>query len=177
MTPDEVTAVADHIRAVLFGTPADQRLRRFSELLKPYPPAWQAALHSLVQLGREIEVNVSDREAIVSDREWGRKLTVAKIGGVALVLAVGLTFVFASPTALQADAIRTLIALGSAALAAVIPGLVKVELRGKGWGLIEAAGAMAVLVIVYFWNPSQPSAPSPGAADTGTEVVQPATSP
>lgn len=56
-----------------------------------------------------------------------------------------------TPTPFQYDVFRIILAVGVAGFAACIPGLV--HLRLGTW--LQAAGAIAVFVIVYFYSPAR----------------------
>ena len=71
---------------------------------------------------------------------------------------------FPEPTQFQYLIFRIVIALAAAGVAAMIPGFLQIEISG----LIRAGGALAVFVIIYFYNPAilkqfgvQPPPPDP----------------
>ncbi|MGQ0505218.1 MAG: hypothetical protein ACT4TC_07835 [Myxococcaceae bacterium] len=81
-----------------------------------------------------------------------------------VLLTVGLSLLVQRPSDIQYFVMRVVLALGAAGAAAVIPGLLRVELsRG-----IRAGGALAVFVVIYFANPPSP----PSAASTGAAVPE-----
>jgi len=77
--------------------------------------------------------------------------TTAFMFGLAFVLAsIILAIFFPSPTPYQYTVFRIVLALSAAGVAAIIPGFVQLRLRN----LLRAGGAIAVFVIVYFFNPA-----------------------
>src|SRR5690242_14091308 len=97
-------------------------------------------------------------------------LVLAFVFGVAflaalLVLAVAIP----NPTQTQFETFRIIIALAAGGVAAVIPGLLDLQLKqGAGFAL-RAGGALAVFVVVYFYSPAHwvtDKAPAPSAAIT-----------
>jgi hypothetical protein len=79
----------------------------------------------------------------------------ALLGLFLLVLGVVLGFVFSTPTPLQIFLIRALVALGAGGVASVIPGFLKIDV-GLGTKLaISAGGALAVLLLMYIFNPPE----------------------
>lgn len=98
---------------------------------------------------------------------------VLAIAGI--LLTVGLSFAAERPTQLQYFVLRVVLALAGAGAAAVIPGLLKVELsRG-----IRAGGALAIFVVIYFANPPAPPSlegeAGAGRAEGRPAVLSPAT--
>src|SRR5947209_7642695 len=83
-------------------------------------------------------------------------LILAFVFGVAflaalLVLAVAIP----NPTQTQFEILRIVIALAAGGVAAVIPGLLDLQLKqGAGFAL-RAGGALAVFVVVYFYSPAR----------------------
>jgi hypothetical protein len=73
-----------------------------------------------------------------------------------LVLAIEVP----NPTPFQYTVFRVVLALAAAGVAAMIPGFL--ELTVPDW--IRAGGALAVFVVVFFYNPANLLAPSPSAA-------------
>ncbi len=67
-----------------------------------------------------------------------------------LVLAVA----FPQPTPFQYHIFRIVLALACGGVAAVIPGFLAVRMDKKGL-VIRAGGALAVFLLVYFFNPAQ----------------------
>lgn len=66
---------------------------------------------------------------------------------VLLILAI----FFPNPTGFQFIVFRIVLALAAAGVAAMIPGILEVEL--SNW--IKAGGALSVFIITYFYNPAQ----------------------
>lgn len=71
-----------------------------------------------------------------------------------LLLSIGLTFAFSSPTPFQQRIILATFALAGGGFAAEIPGFLKVELSLGQKAAVQAGGALAVFVILFFFAPS-----------------------
>jgi hypothetical protein len=74
-----------------------------------------------------------------------------------LVLAIAVPH----PSDFQYNVFKTVISLAAAGVVAMIPGFIRVEI--KDW--IRAGGALAVFVLVYFYNPAQLLTSSPPTSD------------
>ena len=83
---------------------------------------------------------------------------------IIIAFTFGLTFVvtlivlaikFPHPTPFQYNVFRIVLSLAVAGAAAMIPGFITVELNPTTELLIRAGGALAVFVIVFFFNPAQ----------------------
>lgn len=66
-----------------------------------------------------------------------------------------LALVVPNPTQYQYQTFRIVMSLAAAGVAAMIPGFLKVELTAATEVTIRAGGALAVFVIVYFFNPAR----------------------
>ena len=66
-----------------------------------------------------------------------------------------------NPTPFQYQTFRIVMALATAGVAAMIPGLLKIDFHPSVDVMIRAGGALAVFVIVYFFNPAKLSGHSP----------------
>lgn len=83
-----------------------------------------------------------------------KKLKTYLAVGVGLFFAIiilAITVFNPHPTASQSIVYRILLAVACGGIAAVIPGMITVKVSN----FITAGGAMAVIVLVYFWNPAQ----------------------
>jgi hypothetical protein len=88
------------------------------------------------------------------------------LGVLILAVAVSIAIFIPNPTSFQANTFRILIALGGAAFGAFIPGFLNVNISSNNPIFkfsIRAFSAMAVFVILYFWNPAQPDVQKPSA--------------
>ncbi len=82
--------------------------------------------------------------------------------GVAFVVALlCLAVVFPTPTVFQYNVFRIVLSLAAAGVAAMIPGFIELKLSTIAGLLIRAGGALAVFVIVFFFNPAQLAANPP----------------
>ncbi|MGH9762609.1 MAG: hypothetical protein ACREAC_17450, partial [Blastocatellia bacterium] len=96
------------------------------------------------------------------DSEGGRmskkaeKLLAFGFGVVFVVTMLILAIAFPSPTAFQYMVFRIVLALATAGVAVMIPGFIEVNI--STW--LRAGGALAVFVVVYFYNPASLIAPN-----------------
>jgi len=99
---------------------------------------------------------------------------LAFIFGVIFVTALLLFVLFVpNPTPPQFEVIRIVLALAAGGVAAMIPGLLKLQL-GEGANLtVRAGGALAVFAIVYFYSPAHWASP----ASTITQTTEAPNSP
>jgi hypothetical protein len=80
---------------------------------------------------------------------------LAFLAGMALICILLVIFVFIpDPSSSQLAAFRIFIALAGAAFAAAIPGFIEVQL-GRRTKYVRAGGALAVLVLLYLFDPIQ----------------------
>jgi hypothetical protein len=84
-----------------------------------------------------------------------QKLTAFIFGVVFVVVLIVLAIAFPNPTPFQYTVFRVILALASAGVAAMIPGFLEIEV--PNW--IRAGGALAVFIVVYFYNPASLVAP------------------
>ena len=76
--------------------------------------------------------------------------------GIAFLLALGVLALFVPhPTPFQYLVFRVVLALAAAGVAAMLPGFLEVNI--PNW--LRAGGALAVFVVVYFYNPAALVAP------------------
>lgn len=97
--------------------------------------------------------------------EWERPAIFA-FGIAFIVVLLILAIFFPNPTPFQFEVFKTVLALAAAGVAALIPGLLNVDLPA-----VRATGALAVLILVYKFSPAalvvpppptpQPPAPQP----------------
>jgi hypothetical protein len=71
-------------------------------------------------------------------------------GIVFLIVLLTLAILVPNPTAFQYTIFRSVLALAAAGVAAMIPGFIAVSI--STW--LRAGGALAVFVVVYFYNPA-----------------------
>lgn len=90
-----------------------------------------------------------------SDPQDSKHAVLAFAFGVVFLAAIlAIVILIPSPTDDQMNIFRIVIALAAGGVAATIPGLLKLKMgQGKVFNL-TAGGAMAVFVIVYFFDPA-----------------------
>src|SRR2546426_10916784 len=71
-------------------------------------------------------------------------------GVAGVIVLILLAIIFPNPTPFQYLVFRIVLALAGAGVGAMIPGILNVEIPG-----IKAGGAIAVFVVVFFWNPAR----------------------
>jgi len=81
--------------------------------------------------------------------------------GVTFVVAlIVLAIRFPHPTPFQYNVFRIVLSLAAAGAAAMIPGFINIDFGPMTRLFIGAGGALAVFVIVFFFNPAQLASPS-----------------
>jgi hypothetical protein len=75
-------------------------------------------------------------------------------GAIIVVAILALAILFPEPTSFQYEVFRIVLAIACGGLAAVIPGFLTVRIDALGIA-IRAGGALAVFILVYFFNPAQ----------------------
>lgn len=76
-------------------------------------------------------------------------------GVVFVVTLLLLAMFFPKPTPFQYNVFRIVLSIATAGVAAMIPGFINLSLSPSAQLAIRAGGALAVFVIVYFFNPAQ----------------------
>jgi 8-oxo-dGTP pyrophosphatase MutT (NUDIX family) len=84
------------------------------------------------------------------------QVIVAFIFGVVFIVAMLLFSIkFPHPTPFQYNTFRITFSLAAAGVAAMIPGFINLEIDSAIGLLIRAGGAIAVFVLIYFYNPAR----------------------
>jgi len=99
--------------------------------------------------------------------EW-EKIAIFAFGVAFVVLLLVLAIFFPNPTDFQYFIFRTVIALAASGVAALIPGLLHVELPAA-----RAGGALAVFILVYQFSPASLVTQSTPPPKSGTAVNSP----
>jgi uncharacterized integral membrane protein len=81
-------------------------------------------------------------------------VAAAAFGKIILLLILAIAIFIPAPTEFQYQVFRITLALAAASVAAMIPGILDVQIAPA----IRAGGAMAVFAVVYFFSPAQPLA-------------------
>jgi hypothetical protein len=84
-------------------------------------------------------------------RSGGQQITAFAFGVVFVTALLVLAVKFPEPTSFQYMVFRIVLALAAGGVGAMIPGFLKVEVKPG----IRAGGALAVFVIVFFFNPAK----------------------
>ncbi|WP_019867646.1 hypothetical protein [Methylovulum miyakonense] len=83
------------------------------------------------------------------------QITIAFLFGVSFVITLLVVAVkYPNPTAFQYNVFRIILSLAASGVAAMIPGFINLELSTGTELLIRAGGAIAVFVIIFFFNPA-----------------------
>ena len=84
----------------------------------------------------------------------GNIIVAFAFGAIIVVAILALAILFPEPTSFQYEVFRIVLAIACGGLAAVIPGFLTVRIDALGIA-IRAGGALAVFILVYFFNPAQ----------------------
>ncbi len=84
-------------------------------------------------------------------RSGGQQITAFTFGVIFVTALLVLAVKFPEPTSFQYMVFRIVLALAAGGVGAMIPGFLKVEVKPG----IRAGGALAVFVIVFFFNPAK----------------------
>lgn len=94
------------------------------------------------------------------------QIIAAAAFGVSFVLIlIYLAIRFPKPTHFQYNVFRTVLSLAAAGVGAMIPGFINLDLTSGKVAAIRAGGALAVFVMIYFFNPAKLAATPRGEAD------------
>ena len=100
----------------------------------------------------------------IRERTAQPKIVMAfSFGVIFVIVLVVLAVLFPSPSPFVYLVFRVVLALAAAGVAAVLPGFINVEVSPTGTGAIRAGGALAIFVIVYFFNPAKLIVTPPGS--------------
>jgi hypothetical protein len=100
------------------------------------------------------------------------ELILAYVFGVIFTAALlGLMVFNPHPSLEQFEVFRIVIAVAVAGIAAMIPGLLKLKLSQGSKLALQAGGALAVFVIVYFYSPSRWAVSPPSSTTTAAQIA------
>jgi hypothetical protein len=85
-------------------------------------------------------------------------------GVIFLIALLVIAIVIPNPTAAQYKVFRIVLSIAAAGAAAMVPGFLNIEFNPTTGFLVRAGGALAVFVIVYFFNPASLVANAPDSA-------------
>ena len=148
MTPDELIALAQRIKATLFDTPRRQRLDVLKGELKRVPVQYRGAIETLVltigvRVGREAEMKKTNWQMVAA-------VTIGVVTGVALFCVAVL---IREPSQFQKEMFWFFAAIAGALVAALLPGAFEMNLTiWKNIG-IRATAAFGVFALVYNFRP------------------------
>ena len=86
----------------------------------------------------------------LSDKKQLEKLIAYVFGLIFIIALLILAIAFPEPTQFQYVVFRIVLALAAAGVASMIPGFIEVQISN----VVRAGGALAVFVLVYFYNPA-----------------------
>src|SRR5215470_5619497 len=95
----------------------------------------------------------SNTSGHVSPQPW-EKIAAYVFGVMFIAALLVLAIAFPEPKPFQYTVFRIVLALAGGGVAAVIPGFLAVSMDAKGLA-IRAGGALAVFLLVFFFNPAQ----------------------
>ena len=100
------------------------------------------------------------------------QIIIAFIFGATFVVALlVLAIAFPKPTPFQYGVFKITLSLAAAGVAAMIPGFINLEVNPNVGIVIRAGGALAVFVIVFFFNPAQLAIPNSEAPQSLVQVA------
>lgn len=99
-------------------------------------------------------------------------MILALVFGISfIVIMIVLALKFPEPTPFQYNVFRIVLSLAAAGVAAMLPGFIHLETE-PGFGvLIQAGGALAIFVLVYFYNPARLISPEKDNVFKGPQVA------
>ena len=90
------------------------------------------------------------------------QVTLAFISGLVFItVLLVLAMFFPEPTPFQYTVFRIVLAIAAAGFAAVIPGLLHLQIRPGLGAVVRASGAIAVFAIIFFFNPAKLATSTP----------------
>ncbi len=92
-------------------------------------------------------------------------------GIVALAVVLWLAFRAETLTEQQFEILRIVLALAGGGVGAVIPGFLDVSVKTSTKLALRAGGALAVIVVLYFWSPAHWAPPLTGAVEQHTDGI------
>lgn len=82
-------------------------------------------------------------------------IAAAVFGATFVIALIVLAIAFPKPTSFQYGVFRIVLSLAVAGVAAMIPGFIDLKMEPGLGVVIRAGGALAIFVVVYFFNPAQ----------------------
>jgi hypothetical protein len=113
----------------------------------------QREIRRLPQTEREIAFSLIGAAVDISEMTSSQKLQLAlafAFGVVFLATVLAIAVFIPNPTGFQYQVFRITLALAAGGVAAVIPGILNVNISG----FLTAGGALAVFAVVYFYSPA-----------------------
>lgn len=101
-----------------------------------------------------LSTNNQEEQVVPASPLW-EKIVAVVFGLGFLMVMLGFSVVFPEPTPTQYDTFKTVLALAAAGFAAVLPGVIHIDLPLPK-GVVRASGAVVLFVIVYFFPPAAP---------------------
>ncbi len=100
------------------------------------------------------------------DKKW-QQIIAFTFGIIFLSLVVAIALAIPNPTKFQYVIFKSLLSLSAAGIAAMIPGFLQVTVSNA----VRAGGALAVFVVVYFYNPADIVAHEVQKASSDVRIV------
>lgn len=97
---------------------------------------------------------------------WERIALFAS-GLLLIITILWIALIVPEPTDFQYTIFRIILALSGAAFAALIPGVLEIEHKG----LLRAGGALAVLILVFFFSVSSPTSSKSAGTTSSTKTT------
>lgn len=107
------------------------------------------------EINKDSAISATDRQNI----HFG--YGAVAFGVVFVITLLALAVIFPEPTNYQQDIFRIVLALAAAGIGAMLPGALSISFAPLPNAAIQAGGAIALFVIVYFFNPASRIAGGP----------------
>jgi uncharacterized integral membrane protein len=139
------------ICALLVRFPKSERKKKLADEIQKLPSEEREIAISLVsvaiEIGEESEIAQPQMTSTQKTQLW----LAFTFGVVFLAIILVIAVFIPNPTNFQYQVFRITLALAAGGVAAVIPGILNVNIPR----FITAGGALAVFVVVYFYSPAQ----------------------
>jgi hypothetical protein len=142
VSPTEFKQEAHRIAALLLRSPKWRRKRILEREIQRLPPTQRETALSFI--GAAVDIS-----EMTSSQKIQLGLAFA-FGVVFLSVVLALAVLIPNPTGFQYQVFRITLALAAGGVAAVIPGIMNINISG----FLTAGGALAVLAIVFFYSPA-----------------------
>ncbi|HXO42745.1 MAG TPA: hypothetical protein VN999_14940 [Thermoanaerobaculia bacterium] len=142
---ERLTRFVADLRYELLSVPLENRLAFIKERLATLPAEERRIAEDLVFIGAD-----AMNQEVWNQKKYER-LAFFAFGAFLVVAILVIALVVPNPTPSQAQTFRIILSLALTGAFAFIPGFLDVQI-GK---VVHASGALAIFVVIYFFNPAQ----------------------